>query len=95
VKGDAFLILTIAMVWGCKCSTHALHRVHTFIPHAEMDHFIWLSLLLDETADLKLVVFYDLFYIKTAMPARLPTNEFGIIFVQGLDHVVPEWWWKQ
>jgi hypothetical protein len=30
-----------------------------------------------------------------ATPARLPMNEFRIIFVQGLDHVVPEWWWKQ
>ena len=80
---------------GCKCGTHVLHRACTFIPHAEMDCFIWLSLLLDETADLKLVVFYNLFYIKMAMPVCLLTNEFGIIFAQGLNHVVPEWWWKQ
>lgn len=88
------MILAIAMV-GCKCSTHALHRAHTFIPHAEMDHFIQSSLSLNETADLKLVAFYNLFYIKTAMPARLPMNEFGIIFAQGLDCVVPEWRRKQ
>jgi hypothetical protein len=60
-----------------------------------MDHFIWLSLLLDETADLKLIVFYNLFYIKTATPAQLPMNEFGIIFTQGLNHVVPKWQQKQ
>ncbi len=94
-KGDAILILAIAMVWGCKCGTHVLHRARTFIPHAEMDRFIRSSLSLNETADLKLIVFYDLFYIKTAMPVHLPMNEFRIIFAQGLDRVIPEWRRKQ
>ncbi len=84
------MILAIVMV-GCKCCTHVLHRARTFIPHAEMDHFIQLSLSLNETADLKLVMFYNLFYIKTAMPAHLLTNKFRIIFTQGLNHVIPEW----
>src|SRR3989344_6511900 len=91
VKGDVIFDPHHCDGVGCKCGTHVLHRACTFIPHAEMDHLIQLSLLLAVTADLKLVVFYDLFYIKTATPAHLPMNEFRIIFTQGLNHVIPKW----
>lgn len=77
MKGDVIFDPCHCDGVGCKCGTHALHRACTFIPHAEMDCFIQSSLLLNEMADLKLVVFYDLFYIKTATPVHLLKTSSG------------------